>query len=528
MSFPTPFTAWRQRRPRLSADAAACLVQCALACTALGLAAYLNFLFWHFTEWRLALTNDSGGYVGWYPLRQPGYTAFLRLVEWLSGNLRWAGLAQLNLLLLAYILLAYHFARLVNSKVCGLALLLLLGGILPLLNLASHIMTEAPFAAMVCLHLASLCCYLRRRSLLAAFWVGATVFLIFIVRPNGLPFAASLLLLALLPPPPEIAVFRRLKTLLVACLPIAAGLLLSAWGNKMVYGAFALPSSGGPLVAGYVGPLLRAGDGAGSKHAALLDELAAMSQEQQARIASADWPEELARTSAASSVTAHLAFRVYQRNLVEHLGGRPPDKRADYLRYREASALATDLAWLIIKAHLQDYLRLVTANHYVWWRHGLFTAYTGEAYLGDLPGVAKDAYYHSRGIIGRDGEFYARHLDTAHYLDANAAARYGARAGASTLPGHWWRLLIGQRAAIVLAVLLLSILSFARLLTRHRCDLAVWFPAYLAFLLHATVSLSVAVHPYHPRYPMPFYPLLFLFLVAIALSLVRHRGVCRA
>ena len=187
--------------PRLSAGGLGWL----LALGAAGALAYFNLLFWGYTEWRVALTNDSGGYVGWYPLRTPGYTTFLRLVEWLSGSLHWTGVVQLNLLLLSYLALAYHFARLLGSWASGAALFLLLCGILPLVNLASHIMTEAVFASMICLHLAALCFYLRRRSLLAAAWVGATVFLICIVRPNGLPFAASLLLLAAMPahPPPQ-------------------------------------------------------------------------------------------------------------------------------------------------------------------------------------------------------------------------------------------------------------------------------------------------------------------------------------
>ena len=191
--------------PRPSPGALALL----LVLLAAVLVAYLNYQFWHYTEWRVAVMRDSGGYIDWYALRTPGYPAFLSLVKWLSGNLHWAGLAQLNLLLLSYLALAYHFARLLNSRACGVVLLLLLCGIVPLINLSSHIMTETLFTAMICLHLASLCFYLRRRSLLAAVFVGATVFLICIVRPNGLPFAASLLLLAAMNPTPPRSVREK-------------------------------------------------------------------------------------------------------------------------------------------------------------------------------------------------------------------------------------------------------------------------------------------------------------------------------
>ena len=47
--------------------------------------------------------------------------------------------------------------------------------------------------------------------------------------------------------------------------------------------------------------------------------------------------------------------------------------------------------------------------------------------------------------------------------------------------------------------------------------MAVWLPAYMAFLFHANILLIVAIHPGLGRYALPLTPLLLLFLVAVAL-----------
>ena len=174
-----------------------------LAGLVVGVLAYINYVFWFYTEYRVGLRHDSSQYISWYWLRTPGYPAFISALSGLTGELRWLGVVQLNLLLAAYCALAYQFGRLVDNRVAGIILFLLLSGIVPLIHFSSLILTEALFAAMICLHLAALCCYLRRRTLWAATCIGATVFLIYILRPNGLPFAASLLLLIIYPPTPQ-------------------------------------------------------------------------------------------------------------------------------------------------------------------------------------------------------------------------------------------------------------------------------------------------------------------------------------
>ena len=169
--------------------------------------AYVNVLFWLYTEYRVGFFLDSAHYLTWHPMRAPGYPAFIELVMALGGDLRWLGVAQLNLLLLSFLALSYGFARLTQSRAMGLALMLLLYGLAPLVRHANIVLAEAVFAALICLHLAALCCYLRRAGAGSALAIGVTAALAFMVRPNGIVLAATPLLLLLpahisTPPPP--------------------------------------------------------------------------------------------------------------------------------------------------------------------------------------------------------------------------------------------------------------------------------------------------------------------------------------
>ena len=174
------------------------------ALLAVGLAAYVNCLFWYYTEYRVGFTLDSTHYLSWHPMRPPGYPAFVELLMAVTGDLRWLGVAQLNLLLLSFLILCWSFARLTRSRVLGLALMALLCGMAPLIRHANLVLSETVFAAMVCLHLAALCFCLRRGGALPALSLGATAALAFMVRPNGVVFMATPLLLLLFTPPPHI------------------------------------------------------------------------------------------------------------------------------------------------------------------------------------------------------------------------------------------------------------------------------------------------------------------------------------
>ena len=313
---------------------------------------------------------------------------------------------------------------------------------------------------------------------------------------------------------------QRMKVLLAAALPIALGLLLTAYGNMLRYGAFTLPSSGNFVVAGYVGPLLRERDGEGTELEGLLAELAAQTKEQQARLADANWPQDYVRAS--REITTPLAFAVYFWHIYEHLGGTlPDDKKANYLRFKEVNAVATEAAWIIIKAHPLEYLKLVTANLWTLWHRDFL------GYPDPLPRMmARDGYHHSRWItqLPEYREYYLGlpSLNRAYYTDAAAGARHDARAGDITLPDYGWHLVHSTRLWLVAAFWLVSIPLLlyvgARLLARRRCGMTLWLPAYLALLLHGCALFIVMTHFPTERYALPLTPLLFLFLVSIIMG----------
>ena len=166
-----------------------------LSLAAVAMLAYINCLFGFYTQYRIGLVGDSEGYVAWYPLRTPGYPAFIHALLALTGDLRWLGVVQLNLLLCSFLALSYGFGHLTGSRLAGLAALLLLCTLLPLVKFSMLVMTESVFAAFICFHLAALCFCLRRTSVLPALCLGATLPLLYMVRPGGALFAAGLLLL---------------------------------------------------------------------------------------------------------------------------------------------------------------------------------------------------------------------------------------------------------------------------------------------------------------------------------------------
>ena len=499
-------------------------LECALAPVAVAAAlAYINWLFWHYTEYQIMVVLDSASYLQAGPMRQMGYSALAGLVKWLGGDLRWIGVLQLNLLLLSFVALGHGFGRLAGSRLLGLALTLLLCGLLPLVKVAEYFLTEAVFTSAICLQLAALCHYLRGHSMqesgtqgagtsLPAFAMGASLALAYLVRPAALPFAA-LLALPLL--------HGRWRACAWALAPALACLLLIASVNKIRHNAFTIATPSGIVLISYVGNLLESGDGAGTRHEQALEELAA--REPSLAQAGVPWPGGYWR---GAGKTGDLGWRFLKKMNPEG-SVYPPT----FARLQSDNRTSLEWAWLIVSKHPLEYAKLVAANDYALWRHGFLR---GSAALhhqdilqgaGDLPASALDAYLVSNRLASSRPwvpGLYARHgMDTAYLLDAEAQARREARAGDVTLLGLWWNLLAGNRALVIALALLLCPLSIALLLTRHRRETLVQLAACAAFLLHANTLFLALLHPAYIRYALPLNPLLLLFLLAMAAALIR-------
>ena len=479
--------------------------------------AYINALFWHYTEYQLALARDSVSYLETGPMRQPGYAALAALVRYLGGDLRWTGVLQLNLLLLSFAALGHGFGRLAGSRWLGVALTLLLCGLLPLVNIAQYFLTETMFTTAICLQLAALCHYLRAHALgrgvaWPAVAMGAALSLAYIVRPAALPFAALLAL-------PLLHGHRR--AFAWALLPVFAGLLLIASVNKVRHDAFTLATPSGIVFISYVGNLLEGGDGAGTPHEQALEQLA--QREPSLARAAAPWPDGYWR---GTGKTGALGYRFLSKmNSARNVW--PPT----FARMGRDNRTSLQWAWLIVSKHPFEYAKLVAANYYALWRHGFLrgSALLPDQYImrggGDLPASARDYYLTSRRLVGSRAwvrQQYERHgISTAYLFDADTLDRREARADDITLLGRWWSLLEDKRAWIIALALAIMPLAFALLLTRRRREPLLQLAAIAAFLLHANTLFLALLHPAFVRYALPLNPLLLLFMLAMAVALTR-------
>lgn len=483
---------------------------------------YVNALFWVYTEYRVGVTGDSGGYLGWYPLRGPGYSAFLHLLHWLLGDLRYLGVLQLNLLLLSFGALAYGFGRLTASRWAALALLLLLCMLMPLMLMSAWIANEAVFGALVCFHLAALCCHLRRPSILALVCIGTTIALIYILRPAGLPFAATALALLWFTPLPENTgpgegkgrglAMSRTGILASLGLPVLAGLLLLGAINQAAHGRFSVRLQGGVFLLGHVAQLIRAEDGKGTQHERLLRELATELEPYRQKLAAADRPKDYWR------LTSHKSEIIWG-TLFPKLGPGAGHGPA-LARFEAMSAAATELSFITIAAHPWEYLRHVAAHYLAAWKHAFVERRV------DFPENAAYRHALTQQQLADDKHrpFFAEYMDTGHFFDDQALARYQAMQGETTLIGRSWAFLVDNRSALLNLALLLCLLSWALLLApRHRRDPLLQFCAHTAFLLHANVLFIAAIHPTLNRYTLPLLPLLALLLASAAALAPRLR-----
>ena len=487
-------------RKRFADDSVSSFIMAALIIgLVVGMFVYINYLFWRYTQWTVAAGADTASYWIFQPHRTVGYPVFIRFVFHLTGDLNWLGVIQLNLLLLSYAVLSYGFARLTN-RVCGVILFCLWLCIMPLIQHSQIIATESIFAAMICLHMAAVCFYLRQQTALMAFFVGLSAVGVYFIRPNGLPFMASLVFLALVLPR------SRRQILITGGLPILAGLVLAASAHKIVHDSFATQMATGHTLLQHVLPLLNEGDGKGSRYEKLLETFEKQSRADRRKITAADWPREYWRGSR-TAATHPLLFGYFRDDILRHVGVEKNYR----MRYAQVDSAMLDIALIIVKKHPWRYLRHATAHYYGLWHGGFWNDY------GDLPAFAKRRYDETKNKFD---SFYAGFIGAERFRD-EAATRYGALAGASTLPGRWWGFVSERRPALNAAVYIFSLASFVLLLTKHRRKTIVQFAAYTAFLLHACTLLIAAVHPGLERYTVPLIPVIVLFTVSVAAGVAR-------
>ena len=276
-------------------------------------------------------------------------------------------------------------------------------------------------------------------------------------------------------------------------------------------------------MAGYVAPLLEAGDGKGTQHGQLVDAIVARSGELTAGLAAAAWPEPYFRKlSAITGKMAWLSYEEAARHAERRLSRRP--------RFDEVAADLGALSWIAIRNHPGEYAKQVTAIHYGLWRY-LFAG--GNWHWGK---AANGNYRYSRQVmdfpttLGHYNLNWAHWLgepppsrrglvsqftDTAHYYEDSVHTRYRERRTSVSLVDCWWQGVSAASPWLTIVMLLLSLLPFPLLATRLRQDPALQFCACAAFLLHAGMLLIAVFHDAEVRYLLPLHPLIPLLLLGL-------------
>jgi hypothetical protein len=205
------------------------------------------------TQWTVCLTRDSQSYLDFETHRTIAYPALLAGLQWAFSDwdaaLFWV---QTSSLLAAMAVLAHFAGRLLEDRLAALVALAFMAGNASLLGYGIYMLAEAPFAALLCLHLAAILAAVKCFSWRAVVAAGLALGLAVLMRPIGYAFAAALpgLLLTL----PK----RRVAGAIVAAAAMALPLLGAATLNQVRHGFFGTQDFGGYSLLGHTAQLIAA------------------------------------------------------------------------------------------------------------------------------------------------------------------------------------------------------------------------------------------------------------------------------
>lgn len=308
---------------------------------------------------------DSTSYLQWQPSRSVGYPLLLSAVGQLDPSLGLLAPAQLGLFFGAALLLA-EACRAASASL-GLALFVA-GGTLAnvaLARFALGVLSDAPFGALLTLHLA--CFLLVVRAPSPARWLALSLTLAaaVLVRPAGLSLLLGLPLVLLKRPRPAAA---------WTLLPCLALWLVAASANLVWRGSFALQEFGGLSLLGQVGSLI---DGRGdARHGELVRQLADDLRPWREEAERQRWPEE---TVLFNAVAWNPMFQISSRRVGEYLDERGAESLGlgGLPRAAALNRLAGDVARQTILARPGRYLALVLAHLYGLWTIPQWTSAEG-------------------------------------------------------------------------------------------------------------------------------------------------------
>ncbi len=212
---------------------------------------YINYIHFSGRPLFLTFTPDSMSYVGSSAIRTPGYPFLISFVRSVFGDLDWLVPVQINLLLISYIMLGLGMRAIFGSWLVAEAVTALLAIDTNVQSSAWQMMSDAPFAAMVTLHVAMIFFLLHHFTRTRACLAGLFLVLAILVRPAGYSLLAGIPLLMVL----MWAHWRGI--LLWTGGTTIAGLLAASAFNAVTVGTFSTQSFGGIALVGHVAYMIR-------------------------------------------------------------------------------------------------------------------------------------------------------------------------------------------------------------------------------------------------------------------------------
>ncbi len=460
------------------------------------------------------LTRDSWGYVSTNTLRTQGYQLFLGGVVMAFGDLRWAVPVQLNAMLLSYVAVAFAIRRLFRSNLVGLATAAAFMFSAQMYEWYPRIMTEALFISLIGFHLAAVIYlldgYTNRWAAAAGLTLGAMV----LVRPNGVSFAAGLIVLAVLLPR------CRCRVLLLGISPVLVALLAQATLNYHQQGFFGLSLFQGPqLVAKYGELVTRDMPTEYPEMAATLYERLRPLYDQYPTPNQRSFPFEYAEISSATVTPAQ--FEYSWPEMTAYVDRIMP--QATYIaRAVAVDRMATSLA-LSAVAHNPPALAKEVASSYIayWTRHSVQDTLGGA----DL---AARCYESSLQLIAETPESFSHVLDFAPYWreENNDAISRASATGPRAIdrPWQWLVRTLHFNYLMRVMVILVSTVSVLALIIKRPVGPALGLWAYLGVTLNSGFLVLSLINASFRRYAAPFDLLMILVLVTLLFALYDSSG----
>ena len=465
---------------------------------------YINYIQFSGRPLFLVLTPDSMGYVGSSAIRTPGYPFLIAFIRSVFGDLDWLVPVQINLLLISYIMLGLGMRAIFGSWLVAEAVTALLAIDTNVQSAAWQMMSDAPFAAMVTLHVAMIFFLLHHFTRTRACCAGLFLVLAILVRPAGYSLLAGI---------PFLMVLMRAHwrgILLWTGGTTLAGLLAVSAFNAVTVGTFSTQSFGGVALVGHVAYMIQSDPA--SRYPELSASIDALVAPARAQIESAHIPREhwLVSTNLYDTLLWFKVLPEIDKYLKQTRAGKiaGPNEWA----YKENTISQT----LAIEAILRDpweYVVHVLSNYYGMWESTF-------NYAGPVSGFLNQFYQSNQSLI--DNPWFAS-LPLARnlYRDPLIAAWFKERQEDFSVSDMIWEEFTSKKETIVVFLFAASLATFYFLMHLRRLPPAMLGLIFLSFSIHMYYMMVASCIAAVGRYAAAFEPVLLTLALGILVSGIR-------